>query len=75
MSQDSVLGVVEDSGVPQKAREIRAKFKMDGQGKLLEDAKLGKCSPSHASTIVMNQASNGWVEWRNKEGQSIEVYR
>ncbi|MGY4105699.1 DUF4357 domain-containing protein [Ignavigranum ruoffiae] len=32
-------------------------------------------SPSSAGWIVSGRSNNGWVEWKNKHGQSIDVYR
>lgn len=71
----SVLGIVEDVGVSQKAKIIRASLPMDSNGKLLEDVELGDCSPSHAGALVMNQSNNGWDDWKNAKGQSINIYR
>ena len=71
----SVLGIVEDVGVSQKAKAARASLSLDSNGKLLEDAELGECSPSHAGTVVMNQSNNGWTDWKNTKGQLIDIYR
>lgn len=71
----SILGITEDKGVSQKAKNIRMKLPMDSQGRLLEDAKLGRCSPSHAGSIVMNQSNNGWTAWKNTEGKTVDIYR
>ena len=32
-------------------------------------------SPSTASFVVVGKSSNGWVEWKNKEGEPIDIYR
>ena len=48
---------------------------MDDNGKLLEDAELGSCTPSHAGAVVMNQSNDGWADWRNEKGQPIDIYR
>lgn len=71
----SVLGLVEDVGVSQKAKSFRATLPLDGNGKLLEDVELGECSPSFAGTVVMNQSNNGWTDWKNAKGQSVDIYR
>lgn len=71
----SILGIVEDVGVSQKAKAARAELPLDSNGKLLEDSELGDCSPSHAGTVVMNQSNNGWTDWKNSEGQPIDIYR
>lgn len=48
LMKGSILGVVEDVGVSQKAKFVRATMPLDSNGKLLEDFELGACSPSHA---------------------------
>ncbi len=71
----SVLGIAEDAGVSQKAKLFRMNMPMDKNGKLLEDVELGDCSPSFAGTIVMNQSNNGWTDWKDKNGQPVDIYR
>lgn len=75
LKRGSVLGITEDVGVSKKAKEARLDLQMDANGKLLEDAELGACSPSHAGAVVMNQSNDGWTDWFNKDGQSIDIYR
>ena len=75
LMKGSVLGSVEDVGVSQKAKTVRASMPLDSNGKLLEDFELGACSPSHAGTVVMNQSNNGWIDWKNAKGQSVDIYR
>ena len=75
LKRGSVLGMTEDIGVTNKAKMVRLTLQIDESGKLLEDAELGSCSPSHAGTVVMNQANDGWLEWCNKEGKPIDIYR
>lgn len=71
----SILGVVEDVGVSQRAKQVRADLSLDNNGLLLEDFELGDCSPSHAGTVVMNQSNNGWTDWKNANGDPVDVYR
>ena len=71
----SVLGVVEDVGVSQKAKTLRMSMQIDSNGKLLEDTELGECSPSFAGSIVMNQSNNGWTDWKDKDGNPVDIYR
>lgn len=71
----SILGISQDVGVSQKAKAVRATLPIDSNGKLLEDVELGECSPSHAGVVVLNQPSNGWDDWKNSEGQSVDIYR
>lgn len=40
------------------------------------DSDLPPMSPSAAATICMGRNANGWIEWKNEEGQTLsEVYR
>lgn len=71
----SVLGIHDDKGGAQKAREIRKTMAIDNNGLLLEDADLGVCTPTFAGCVVLNQANNGWEEWKTMSGQPIDVYR
>lgn len=71
----SVLGVTENIGVSQKARAFRLNMQIDSGGVLLEDTELGACSPSFAGVIVMNQSTNGWITWKDKDGNSVEKYK
>ncbi len=71
----SVLGMHEDKGGAQKAKEVRKTMAIDENGVLLEDADLGVCTPTFAGNVVLNQANNGWEEWRTMNGQPIDVFR
>lgn len=75
LKRGSILGITEDVGVSKKAKSARLDLQMDDQGKLLEDAELGECSPSHAGAVVMNQSNDGWADWHNKDGRPIDIYR
>jgi len=71
----SILGITENAGVSQKAKALRLTMPIDTMGKLLEDVDLGECSPSFAGTIVMNAANDGWLDWKNSQGEPVDVYR
>jgi hypothetical protein len=71
----SILGITEDVGVPQKAKALRATMSIDKNGKLLENAELGECSPSLAGAVVVNQAISGWSEWKDHDGRPVDIYR
>lgn len=71
----SILGMHEDKGGAQKAKDIRKTMAIDENGKLLEDADLGVCTPTFAGNVVLNQANNGWEEWRTLNGQPVDIYR
>ena len=73
--QGSVLGIIEDAGVSQKAKMIRATLHLGSDGTLWDDADLGECAPSLAGTIVMNASDNGWSDWKNTSGQPVDIYR
>lgn len=75
LKRGSVLGMAEDVGVSNIAKIARLALRMDDNGKLLEDAELGACTPSHAGAVVMNQSNDGWADWRNEKGQPIDIYR
>lgn len=75
LKKGSVLGIVEGVGVSQKAKSVRATMPLDSNGKLLDDFELGACSPSHAGAVVMNQPDDGWIDWKNAEGQPVDIYR
>lgn len=32
-------------------------------------------SPSSAGWIVIGRSNNGWLEWKNKASQPIDIYR
>lgn len=71
----SILGMTENAGVSKKARKIRLDMPIDETGKLLEDFCLGECSPSLAGSVVMNASNDGWIEWKNKDGNPVDTYR
>ena len=71
----SVLGIAEDVGRSQRAKLVRAELSLDDKGVLLEDYELGDCSPSFAGTVVMNASNNGWTDWKDKEGNPVDIYR
>lgn len=71
----SLLGINEDVGISQKAKDFRFKLPMDSNGHLLDDFSLGECSPSFAGNVVLNQSCDGWTEWKNINGAPIDIYR
>ncbi len=75
LKQGSILGMKEDVGVSGKAKVIRATLLLDANGVLLEDAELGMCTPSLVGVLVVNGAVNGWLDWKNSQGQSVDIYR
>ena len=75
LSKGSILGINEDKGVSQKAKAARESMKFDEKGILLEDTKLGECTPSFAGVVIMNQSINGWSDWYDKDGKKLDTYR
>lgn len=75
LKKGSVIGITEDVGVSQKAKKCRLDMQFDDNGKLLEDKELGECSPSFAGEVVVNQSNNGWMEWKDKDGNPVDIYR
>jgi len=71
----SDIALVEDKGLSEKARSLRTSFQISEDGKLISDVPLGRCSPSFAGALVINQSCNGWAHWRDEKGQPIELYR
>ncbi len=71
----SILGVTEDVGVSMKAKEARNSLPINSNGELLEDFNLGECTPSHAGAVVMNQSNNGWSDWKDANGNPVDIYR
>ena len=51
----------------------RNDMKLDNEGILLEDVSCS--SPSMAAALVVGQSANGWTSWRNKNNQTIDIYR
>ena len=75
LKKGSILGITEDAGTSKKAKVARVALSMDSNGVLLEDYDLGVCTPSFAGTVVMNASDNGWTDWKNKQGQPVDIYR
>ena len=71
----SILSVKKEGSGSQGARDVREALPLDENGKLLEDANIGKCSPTFAGVVVCNYSVNGWQAWKNSTGKSISVYK
>ncbi len=71
----SILAIKEDAGGGRGAKALRNTLPVDESGKLLEDVELGNQAPSYVGVVVMNQAIDGWLEWKNKDGKPIDIYR
>jgi len=75
IKKGSILGVFGGIGMSAKAKKVRGDMPVDESGKLLEDYELGECSPSFAADVVVNGSVDGWLEWKNLEGKSVDIYR
>lgn len=75
LQKDSILGITEDAGVSQMARIQRMNLPIDASGRLSENVDLGECTPSFAGDVVMNQSINGWTEWKDANGNAVDIYR
>ncbi len=75
LMKGSIIALHEDNGCSQKAKLLRTSMPLDSNGKLLEDFELGVCSPSFAGNVVIYQACNGWMEWKDKNGDPVDKYR
>lgn len=71
----SLIGIIEDSGVPLTAKRIRATLPLDSNGLLLDDVDLGAVSPSLVGSVVFNSSVNGWEAWKDIKGQSVKQYQ
>lgn len=71
----SIIGIIEDKGVSQKAKNTREYMKFDKNGLLLENIVLGECTPSFAGTLIMNGSINGWTDWYDKSGNQLCIYK
>lgn len=44
----------------------------ESQGELVFDEDLLMSSPSNAAAVVLGRPANGWIEWKNKEGKTLD---
>ena len=75
LKKGSLLGCKEDVGVSKRAKSLRAMLSLDENGELLEDCELGECTPSCAGSVVIYASNNGWTDWKNSNGEPVDVYR
>lgn len=76
LKKDSILGSSEDTGASNKAKRIHENMNINKEdGRLKSDFELGECSPSLAARVVLLGSSDGWREWKDKDGNKIEIYR
>lgn len=75
IKKGSVFSVKEGTGGSNKLKELRKTLPLDESGLLLDDIKLGECSPSFAASVVINGAADGWREWKNSKEEFVDIYR
>lgn len=71
--KDSIIipDVIADASV--KTKTFRAQCNLDANGLLLEDVMLGHTTPSCAASVCFGgQSINGWTEWKNAAGRSLD---
>ena len=62
------------TGMRQKLITDKIIIELNGVFVFAEDFVFG--SPSAAAAAVLGRKANGWTEWKNKEGRTIdEIYR
>lgn len=80
--QDGVLYLCEGSDmVPgdvskiptKKYKQKRIAAPIDSNNRLIRDIICD--SPSEAGSVFKCNASNGWIEWKTKDGKKIDIYR
>ncbi|MGO3890364.1 MAG: GIY-YIG nuclease family protein [Paenalcaligenes sp.] len=52
----------------------KGKISIDGENLLFNEDVLFN-SPSGAATLVIGSAANGWVEWKRKDGQTLDAVK
>lgn len=82
--QNGKLTLVKGSYIPEKTApsfvtDLSYKTWLSIRENLLEDNKLTEDLPmssvSRAGGIAVGRPSNGWMDWKNAEGQPIDIYR
>lgn len=49
---------------------------VEEKGKFILKVSMSFSSPSTAASFVLGYSANGWVEWKNKDGKTLdEIYR
>ncbi len=68
VEKGSVCAPVKDGWMPEVRKNAVIKDNI-----LQEDVECN--SPSTAGWIVMGNSNNGWIIWKDEEGQAIDIYR
>lgn len=59
----------------KKAMEKRLSIETNNDGMVLDDCNIGICTPSDAGIVVLGRRCNGWTDWKNNKGESVDIYR
>ena len=65
---DVDLNKIDENRIPEERRKAKIKNNI-----LVEDIECN--SPSTAGWIVLGYSNNGWMTWKNKSGEPIDIYR
>ena len=59
-----------------KREQFLNQYTKNNGGKLVLESDITFASPSTASMFVLGRPSNGWSDWKDKDGQTLDsVYR
>lgn len=60
----------------EKREQLLSQYTENNGSKLILESDITFASPSTASMFVLGRPSNGWCDWKDKEGQTLDsVYR
>ena len=61
---------------PQREKLLSKQSIIKSEGRYILKITLEFNTPSGASDFVLGGSTNGWVEWKNKDGKTLdELYR
>lgn len=72
VQKGSIICPVEGKGNSEETRKLRTKVSIK-DNILQEDVKLS--SPSSAGGLLIGAACNGWTNWKDASGKSLDYYR
>lgn len=60
----------------EKRQQLLEQYSVNKGDKLILESDITFASPSTASMFVLGRPSNGWIDWKDKDGQTLDsVYR
>ena len=57
----------------EKRQQLLEQYAVNKGDKLVLESDITFASPSTASMFVLGRPSNGWIDWKDKEGQTLDV--